>query len=276
MAWAQSHDGKLGLDSASTQSTSFQPDSSSSEQTRPRSPHTYRRANSDHHDVQPSKADPLQNGRLMSSGYNRKWARTPRTSSDSGTDADDERTGLLKGLPAAPARPRKGLRVQHAAESDNEEVVLWPPSRSSWALFFRSPSPKPLKTNNATSSSYDSNSMTRRVTVRRRHAGVVHRLIETALLGSVAGIVFLREDVRSLALSWRRGKLASIPVDAVLDSIQLTVIPFQDFAHISRCSLSFTPPAPFACHFGAAVGRVFLSHLRYPPASTQLRCYIRL
>lgn len=36
-------------------------------------------------------------------------SRTSKTPSDSGTEADDESTGVLKGLPAPPARPRKGV-----------------------------------------------------------------------------------------------------------------------------------------------------------------------
>src|SRR3954451_14065609 len=38
------------------------------------------------------------------------YSRSSRTPSDSGTEADDESTGILRGLPAPPLRPHKGLR----------------------------------------------------------------------------------------------------------------------------------------------------------------------
>jgi hypothetical protein len=91
-----------------------------------RSPHPYHRTRSELQDVNPSKRLKGDDNYLPSpsptpSPYNtsdesrnadhdlarRKLARSL---SDSGTEADDEGFALLKGLPAPPLRPKKGLR----------------------------------------------------------------------------------------------------------------------------------------------------------------------
>jgi hypothetical protein len=64
-------------------------------------------------------------------GGGRPRRRTPASSSDSGTEADDERGTFLKGLPAAPLRARKGLKGRSAADAEGSASPLLTPSASS-------------------------------------------------------------------------------------------------------------------------------------------------
>ncbi|EEP77615.1 predicted protein [Uncinocarpus reesii 1704] len=55
-----------------------------------RSPHPYRRR----------RTEQQLGSETASSEYSSRWVRSRKASSDSGTDADDEGNGILKGLPA--------------------------------------------------------------------------------------------------------------------------------------------------------------------------------
>lgn len=116
-------------------------------------------------------------------GQSERLPHWSRTSSDSGTEADDESTGVLKGLPAPPLRPRKGLRaVEDGADLARARV------RSSLKDVARA----------AGGGGSKERSQGKRVEVLRR-------LLEVALVVSVGAVVVRPEDVRSLAWVWRKG-----------------------------------------------------------------------
>ena len=96
-----------------------------------RSPHPYHRQQSDIHSHtehsrqlteacnERSNSSPVrvssqtgieQEGGAQIGAGSRRWQDSSKSPSDSGTEADDEGNGLLKGLPAPPHRARKGLR----------------------------------------------------------------------------------------------------------------------------------------------------------------------
>jgi hypothetical protein len=169
-----------------------------------RSPHPYHRKSS--RLLEPGEFRPAENGVL----YNQMpiWMRTPpRTSSDSGTEADDESTGLLKGLPAPPLRPRKGLRPT-VGRVPEEESTLRLANTLPWSLFVRSPSRTSIGSSGE--ESYRDSALRRQATDRKRRNEVLRRLIETGLLFSVAVVVSLQENVRLLALSWHRGMISDM------------------------------------------------------------------
>ncbi|KAJ5610714.1 hypothetical protein N7510_007433 [Penicillium lagena] len=167
-----------------------------------RSPHPYHlqsRASARRHG---SHTPPSELGDLLRppSYYSSKSSRTP---SDSGTEADDESTGLLRGLPAPPLRPRKGLRVgtngNVAADTDG-----WMPSLHPWP-------PQLVRTMSRKSSRWSSDTEAegrmaekRQMLSRKRRVEVLRRLLETALLLSVGGVVLLQRDARVLAWAWRK------------------------------------------------------------------------
>lgn len=151
----------------------------------------------------------------IDSGNGHRWSRTsPRASSESGTEADDESTGLLKGLPAPPARPsRKGLR----STSGRDDPLLWLQHETprSWSLFVRSPARQPKRSSSDESMrDSDTYSTVRGVIARRKRNEILRRGTETALLVSVGLIVLLQEDARSCAFQWHKGIPHFILLDA--------------------------------------------------------------
>ncbi|OOF98025.1 hypothetical protein ASPCADRAFT_205305 [Aspergillus carbonarius ITEM 5010] len=156
-----------------------------------RSPHPYRRKGSH------SASLPADSGDRSTRLH---W---PRTSSDSGTEADDESTGVLKGLPAAPLRPRKGLRSgrQVAGEEDQWFPVLRP-----WPSITRSTS-RSSRRSSGEEAEVEATGL-REQAKRKRRIGILQRLLETALLLSVGAVVLGQEDTRSVAWAWRKELLA--------------------------------------------------------------------
>ncbi|KAJ9192837.1 hypothetical protein DTO164E3_8188 [Paecilomyces variotii] len=126
------------------------------------------------------------------------YARTPRTSSDSGTEADDESTGVLKGLPAPPVRPRKGLRIGSNIEEDSR---LW------FFTSYRGRSERRSRSRSSRVSSseeQETEAAEGKETTRKTRVEVLRRVSETALLLSVGYITVLRDESRQLAISWKR------------------------------------------------------------------------
>ncbi|KAL1861136.1 hypothetical protein Plec18167_002838 [Paecilomyces lecythidis] len=126
------------------------------------------------------------------------YGRTPRTSSDSGTEADDESTGVLKGLPAPPLRPRKGLRAGTNSEEDSR---LW------FFTSYRDLSGRRSRSRSSRLSSsedQETEAAEEKETTRKTRVEVLRRVSETALLLSVGYITVLRDDSRQLAISWKR------------------------------------------------------------------------
>ena len=113
-----------------------------------------------------------------------------RTSSDSGTEADDESTGVLKGLPAPPIRPRKGLRVVE----DGESWVPVPGLRSLARVRARS------QKDVAKAAGGGNMGISQGKPVE-----LMRRVLEVALVASVGAVVVRPVDVRVVAWVWRKG-----------------------------------------------------------------------
>jgi hypothetical protein len=195
-----------------------------------RSPHPYYRisskianrerdesARSDYHQASDSgsingNSNVVQRKKQRNSNRNGNgWSKTsPRASSESGTEADDESTGLLKGLPAPPVRSsRKGLR----STAGRDDPLLWlqHETSQSWSLFVRSPVRQMKRSSSEESIRSNATYATvRGVVARRKRNEVMRRVTETALLLSVGVVVLLREDARSYASSWHKGGCRSL------------------------------------------------------------------
>jgi hypothetical protein len=116
-----------------------------------------------------------------------------RTSSDSGTEADDESTGVLKGLPAPPIRPRKGLRAVEDGES-------WVPGLRSLARARVRGVQSVARTGGGGGEIGGNKGM-----VQGKRMEVMRRVLEVALVASVGVVVVTPLDVRAIAWVWRKG-----------------------------------------------------------------------
>ncbi|KAJ5811880.1 hypothetical protein N7474_008181 [Penicillium riverlandense] len=167
-----------------------------------RSPHPYHLKSSASARRHGSHTPPSEQGDLLRppSYYSSKSSRTP---SDSGTEADDESTGLLRGLPAPPLRPRKGLRV-----GTNGTVVAdtdpWMPSLHPWPPLLVRTIPRKSSRWSSDTEAEGRMAEKRQMLNRKRRVEVLRRLLETALLLSVGGVVLLQRDARALAWAWRK------------------------------------------------------------------------
>ena len=215
-----------------------------------RSPHPYRRKGSH------SASLPADSGDRSTRLH---W---PRTSSDSGTEADDESTGVLKGLPAAPLRPRKGLRSgrQVAGEEDQWFPVLRP-----WPSITRSTS-RSSRRSSGEEAEVEATGL-REQAKRKRRIGILQRLLETALLLSVGAVVLGQEDTRSVAWAWRKGaRDVSVVVRMIADNPQSSW-------PILCLSLASTPPI-LSIEMDVFASRDYAPSL-YLRASIPHRCFTR-
>lgn len=155
----------------------------------------------------PGSRTPSEQGDLLRPlSYYSKSSRTP---SDSGTEADDESTGILRGLPAPPIRPRKGLRSGAAGGVDSD---TWLPTLQPWTTFVR-----PTARGSRRSSEDElGKAAEERHLSRRRRVEILRRSLETALLLSVGTVALLQKEARSLAWSWRKGMMALSGVQKAL------------------------------------------------------------
>lgn len=127
---------------------------------------------------------------------------TPRSSSDSGSEADNEGAAVLKGLPAPPSRPRKGLKVS----KDGVNSPLVTPSQfedepRKWSLQASRKAPS--------TPSADIDAETQRIRekyTRRKRAEIIRRVSETALLLVVGLTVCSDANVRRDLRNWRQGQ----------------------------------------------------------------------
>ena len=127
------------------------------------------------------------------------WSKTP---SDSGTEADDESTGILKGLPAPPSRSRKGLsRAEDSTDPWVPALLPWPALARSRA---RELSRDAFGGDGTTTTIGSVTSGTDRLSQEKR-VEVLRRLLEVALLVSVGVVVVRPADVRETAWVWRKG-----------------------------------------------------------------------
>jgi hypothetical protein len=128
----------------------------------------------------------------------------PRTSSDSGTDADDEGGGFLKVLPAPTLRPRKGLRT---GESDGTASPLLTPSTLDVDLrkFLAQHSKGTGKPESQSDPSKETK-WVREKNTRKKIAEILRRISETSLLGFVGYTVYNGEGVAVALRDWRSGR----------------------------------------------------------------------
>ena len=161
-----------------------------------RSPHPYHRRGSKLFD-----GDNTATGNAESFQQTRRWGMTPKSSSDSGTEADDESTGLLKGLPAPPTRARKGLRgIRSNDGSPDSGSALDQPWLSQQKI-------RPQHTGGGVTDRIDAETLEAlRKTAKRRRVAILRRLSETVLLLAVGVAVFARSEVRVAACVWKRGE----------------------------------------------------------------------
>ncbi|KAL3466106.1 hypothetical protein BJX64DRAFT_274862 [Aspergillus heterothallicus] len=126
-----------------------------------------------------------------------------RTSSDSGTEADDESTSLLKGLPAPPLRSRKGARPSWNGVADHD---LWLPGLQRWPSLARSTS-RSSRRSSIGDNEIDVWELQNQIKTKRR-IEIIRRAFETGLLLSVGGVVLGQQSVRSLAWMWKKELIA--------------------------------------------------------------------
>ncbi|KAJ5669181.1 hypothetical protein N7462_010251 [Penicillium macrosclerotiorum] len=155
-----------------------------------RSPHPY------HRSKRLGSRTPSEYGdRLQPLSYYSKSSRTP---SDSGTEADDESTGILRGLPAPPLRPRKGLRSGGLGGLDGD---AWLPTLQPWPSFVRQTA-RGLR--RSSEEDLEGKVAADQCMSHRRRVEILRRLMETALLLSVGAVVLFQKDSRSLAWTWSK------------------------------------------------------------------------
>ena len=169
-----------------------------------RSPHPYHRQNGQ---LQHSSLDPRQGptprkpvetansfqgrNQYYNTGYfdsdSRKRRKISTSPSESGTEADDERPVLLKGLPAPPLRPRKGWKPAGGLETGSRSSPLLTPSAlddgrdnpmAGDTTGFRGPPRSPAEVDASAEQKKDKN-------FKRRQAEVVRRVLEAMSLAVV-------------------------------------------------------------------------------------------
>ena len=121
----------------------------------------------------------------------RKRRKSYTSPSESGTEADDERPSFLKGLPAPPSRPRKGLR---GPKSFGAAATSSPYLTPSYLDQYQPTPPKAkLRRQVSPRDQAVANEETRQILekyTKRRRAELVRRVVETALLAGVGYITF--------------------------------------------------------------------------------------
>lgn len=160
-----------------------------------RSPHPYHRSRR-----AASRTPSEQGDRLHPHSY----SKSSRTPSDSGTEADDESTGILRGLPAPPLRPRKGLRSGGNGATDTDG---WFPNLQPWPSFVHQ---NPRGSRRSSEEEAEGDAIEAQKQRRKTRIEVLRRLLETAILLSVGGVVLLQREARFLAWAWRKG-MAILP-----------------------------------------------------------------
>ena len=140
----------------------------------------------------------------------RKRRKISTSPSDSGTEADDESTSLLRGLPAPAARPRKGLKDTKLLGVEHTPSPLLTPSyldhdRQRVPVLY---SRKQQENSQSQSGTDDETQQVRLKLARRRRAEVFRRVIETVLLCLLGIVVYTNNEVNITASHWDRGRIS--------------------------------------------------------------------
>ena len=139
-------------------------------------------------------------------GSSRRWQDSSKSPSDSGTEADDEGNGFLKGLPAPPHRARKGLRDARGwvvAATPSPLLSPSPLEADQRALSLDNISER--RSSAHARHSADEEEKARERSIQRRRAEIVRRSSEVLLLGIIGGIVYRGIGVSGAASGWRNG-----------------------------------------------------------------------
>ena len=140
--------------------------------------------------------------------------RPARAMSGSGTEADDEGLSLLRGLPAPPLRPRKGLRGSRTPLTGVTPSPLVTPAylsdvgRRFSGEFGRS---QAVKTDLDGKESLEAQRK-KDNRKRRRNAELRRRVIETLLLVLLGGVVLRKSDVRLAGRNGHRGRCCAASI----------------------------------------------------------------
>ncbi|PGH04634.1 hypothetical protein AJ79_07031 [Helicocarpus griseus UAMH5409] len=207
-----------------------------------RSPHPYHRRGSN---LLPPGSTRGLTGADESGSHTPNWRRSPKTSSDSGTEADDESTGLLKGLPAP--QLRSGRQILAVKRGGIRDKGAGSAGERLWSAFRRSRS---------ASSRRDSSDVgeldevdIRKLVARRNRIEALRRLSETALVLAVAATVYFGNNVRFAARSWDRELLTF----SITIPVLYLIYPFRIFTRsFRRRSWKTIVSFPFSTHIDPA------------------------
>lgn len=164
---------------------------------RPRSPHPYTYSDCSRYEPgnNSSACDQVTNTPSTNNG-------SVKVSSESGTEADDESGSLFKGLPAPPARPRKGLRGGGSKDEALSPLVT-PRSLQEGK---RSLSLDGRRDNNQHQAESDARERTLREKYSRRKRGeILRRATEVGLLSIVAVLICSEPEAWKVLKEWRQG-----------------------------------------------------------------------
>ncbi|KAL3473553.1 hypothetical protein BJX99DRAFT_195659 [Aspergillus californicus] len=159
-----------------------------------------------------------------------------RTSSDSGTEADDESTSLLKGLPAPSLRARKGARPSWNGGGDYD---LWLPGLQRWPSLARSTS-RSSRRSSVGETEVEILELRGKLRAKTR-IETIRRGFEVALLLSVGGVVLGQQGARSLVWTWRK-ELAAYSL-TVIGLYALYPLNRHGRLRLSRLSSFMIPPS---------------------------------
>jgi len=149
-------------------------------------------------------------------------------SGDSGTEADDERGSILKGLPAPPLRARKGLRGRtpdHLSPADSPQVT--PPAVVQTGNgFFSKSSNKDKRSQPGKHNIQDIEGYT-----RRRRGEILRRGTEVLLLGCISAVVGSSKEGSAALAHWRDELRSFALLTAALYSLYPLRLAFR--AHVA-------------------------------------------
>lgn len=133
----------------------------------------------------------------------RKRRRSLSSLSESGTEADDESGGMLRGLPAPPLRLRKGLKKSQTIGTTSPLITPTYLDENDRNDFLAHPTKRLRKLQCPPPTDAEMLRIREKYT-RRRRAELLRRVTETVLLGSV-GCITWAKGPESLFGVWKRG-----------------------------------------------------------------------